>query len=275
MSRQRESRDGDVVVPAGIDPTIPTPARVYDWILGGTYNYAADREAGARVEQAFPDIRVGAWENRRFLQRAVRFLVGEGIRQFIDIGTGLPTQGNVHEVAREEAPDARVVYVDNDPIVLAHATALLTAGDTITVIQGDLRHPQEILDHPELRRLIDFTEPVAILIVAVLHCVTDEDDPAGILRTLHQAMAPGSYLALSHGTTDGTDPKAVAQIVRIFEQTTTPAVYRSREQIRAFFDGFDLVEPGLVRPWQWHTDGDQEGTFNLYAGVGHKTAQLI
>jgi SAM-dependent methyltransferase len=275
MSRQRESRGGDVVVPAGIDPTIPTPARVYDWFLGGTYNYAADREAGARVEQALPYVKVSAWENRRFLQRVVRFLVGEGIRQFIDIGAGLPTQGSVHEIAREEAPDVRVVYVDNDPIVLAHATALLNANDTVTVVQADLRRPQEILDHPELRRLIDFTEPVAILLVAVLHGVTDEEDPAGILRTLREAMAPGSYLAISHGTTDGPDPEAMAQVVRIFEQATTPAVHRSREQISAFFDGFNLVEPGLVRPWQWRPDGNQERTSLIYSGVGCKTAQLI
>ena len=275
MSRQRESHDGDGFVPAGIDPTIPTPARIYDWHLGGTYNYAADREAGARVEKAVPDVKVGAWENRRFLQRVVRFLVGAGIRQFIDIGAGLPTQGNVHEVAREEAPDARVVYVDNDPIVLAHATALLNANDTVTVIQADLRRPQEILDHPELRRLIDFTEPVAILLVAVLHGVTDEEDPAGILRTLREAMAPGSHLALTHTTSDGPDPDAVAQVGRIFEQAAAPVIYRSRAQISALFDGFDLVEPGLVRGWQWRPDGNQERTALMYAGVGRKTAQLI
>jgi hypothetical protein len=276
MSQQHRSGAGEGLSgPAVIDPTMPAPARVYDWFLGGRSNYAADREAGARVELAFPDVKVGAWENRRFLQRVVRFLVGEGIRQFIDIGPGLPTQGGVHEIAQAMAPESRVTYVDNDPIVVAHARAQLSANDTITVIQADLRRPQEILHHPELHRLIDFTEPVAVLLVAILHGVTDEEDPAGILRTLREAMAPGSHLAISHLTTDGPDPEAMARVVRIFEQATTPAVHRSREQISAFFDGFDLVEPGLVRPWQWRPDGNQERTALIYAGVGRKTAQLI
>jgi O-methyltransferase involved in polyketide biosynthesis len=273
MAHQHESPYGEEVwVPASrIDETKPAPARIYDWLLGGKNNYAADREAGARIEETMPYIKDTAWENRRFLQRAVRFLVGEGIRQFIDIGAGLPTQGQVHEIVQHEVSDARVVYVDNDPIVLTHAGLLLTAGDPVTVIQGDLRRPQEILDHPELNRLIDLTKPVAVLLLAVLHFITDEEDPEGILRTLREAMAPGSYLALSHVTTDGPDPEALAQALGHWKRATASGVWRSSEHIRSFFDGFDLVEPGFVRPWQWRPDGNQERTASIYGGVGRKT----
>src|SRR5258707_2823988 len=186
--------------PVDIRGDRPTPARMYDYFLGGKDNFEVDREAAKKVDAALGrtmthDI---VWENRRFLQRATRWLADSGVDQFLDVGTGLPTQGNVHEIAQHVNPDARVVYVDNDPIVLAHGRALLATNQTTTVITADVRSPREILDHPGTRALIDFSRPVALLVIALMHFITDEDDPAGLLATLVDGLAPGSYLALSH-----------------------------------------------------------------------------
>jgi hypothetical protein len=180
-----------------IDTSKPHPARMYDAYLGGNDNYPVDREAVREVVRLYPEVRSIALANRAFLQRAVRFLAGEaGIRQFLDIGTGIPSAGNVHAVAGRAAPGARVVYVDNDPIVHVHANALLTGTGTTSIVLADLRDPRAILAHPEVRKLIDFTEPVALLLVAILHFIKDEEDPAGIVATLRDALAPGSYLVL-------------------------------------------------------------------------------
>lgn len=246
----------------------PTPARMYDYFLGGKDNFAVDREAAERVKQAIPNTYDIVWENRLFLQRAVRYLAGQGIDQYIDLGTGLPTQGNVHEIARQAIPEARVVYVDNDPIVLAHGRGLLASSPGTTVITADMREPRATLVDPELQALIDFSRPVAVLFVAVLHFITDAEDPAGIVRAFREVMAPGSYLVLSHLTTDGPPPAAVARTVEVYEGATSPILFRTREQIAQLFDGFSLERPGLVRPWQWHPDpASTMHTKWLYAGV--------
>jgi SAM-dependent methyltransferase len=247
----------------------PTPARMYDYFLGGKDNFAVDREAAERVKQAIPNTYEIVWENRFFLQRAVRYLAEAGIDQYIDLGTGLPTQGNVHEIAQQLIPRARVIYVDNDPIVLAHGQALLANSPGTTVITADMREPHAILSNPDVQALIDLSRPVAVLFVAVLHFVRDSEDPGGIVEAFREVMAPGSYLVLSHLTTDGPPPDAVARTVEVYEGATSPIVFRSRQQIAHLFDGFLLERPGLVRPWQWHPEPtDALHTKWLYAGVG-------
>jgi hypothetical protein len=246
----------------------PTPARMYDHFLGGKDNFAVDREAAERVKQAIPNTYEIVWENRLFLQRAVRYLAEAGIDQYLDLGTGLPTQGNVHEIAREIIPDARVVYVDNDPIVLAHGRSLLAASPGTTVITADMREPHAILGNADLQALIDFSRPVAVLFVAVLHFIKDSEDPAGIVKAFRRMMTSGSYLVLSHLTTDGPPPAAVTRTVEVYESATSPIVFRTRNQIAQLFDGFTLQRPGLVRPWQWHPE--PSGTMHtkwLYGGV--------
>ncbi len=191
---------GGTTAPLGIDTTVPTPARMYDFWLGGHDNFAVDRAAALAVSEAAPEIRLMALENRKFLRRAVRYLAAEaGIAQFLDIGTGLPTQGNVHQVAQQVNPDARVVYADNDPMVLAHSRALKTGGNT-AVIEADLRDPASILDHPRTRELIDFSQPLAVLLVAVLHFIGGDDDPYAIVGSICDTLPPGSYLVISHAT---------------------------------------------------------------------------
>src|SRR6266545_654986 len=215
-----------------IDTTRPHPARMYDAYLGGKDNYAADREAVRQVLRVAPELRDTARANRAFLQRAVRFLVGEvGIRQILDIGTGIPTAGNVHEVAGQVAPGTRVVYVDNDPIVHVHANALLTGSGTTAIVLADLRDPGAILAHTKLRELIDFSQPVGLLLVAILHFIAEAEDPAGIVATLRAALPPGSYLALSHGTADFHPPGVAGEAAASYEHATAPLVLRTFEQV--------------------------------------------
>lgn len=260
----------------GIDVRTPNAARIYDYLLGGKDNFAADREAAEQFLAVAPEIRLAARENRAFLARAVRFLAAEaGIRQFLDIGSGLPTQRNVHELAHEVAPGTRVVYADYDPVVIVHSRELLSGVDNAITIQADARRPEEILDHPRVRKLIDFSQPMALLLVGLLFLVPDDDGPAGIVAQFREAMAPGSYLALSHITADGQRPAVVERFVQVFERAREPMVPRTREQIQGFFDGFELVDPGLVRISEWRPDQpsavENPGGGWLFAGVGHKT----
>jgi S-adenosyl methyltransferase len=242
--------------PVEIDTTRPHPARLYDYFLGGKDNYAADREAADQVLQVAPEARAMARQNRAFLQRAVRFLVGEaGIRQILDIGTGIPAAGNVHEVAGPIAPDTRVVYVDNDTIVHVHANALLTGSGTTSVVLGDLREPKAILAHPNVREMIDFGQPMALMLVAILNFIADDEDPAGIIATFRDALPDGSYLVISHGTSDFHEKKAVDEATSVYNRATAPLVLRSHATISGFFDGFDLVDPGLVQLPLWRPDG--------------------
>jgi S-adenosyl methyltransferase len=259
-----------------IDTTKPHPARMYDAYLGGKDNYAADRAAVRQILGDFPEVRAMARANRAFMQRAVRFLAGEaGIRQFIDIGTGIPSAGNVHEVAGQAAPGTRVVYVDNDPIVHVHANALLTGSGTTSIVLADLRQPEKILAHPKVGELIDFTQPVGLLLVAVLHFIAEAEDPAGIVATLRDALPPGSYLALSHGTADFHPPGVADEAAAAYQTATAPLVLRRFAQISAFFDGFDLADPGLVQAPLWRPDGRQPrpkdlAKIGVYAGVGRR-----
>jgi S-adenosyl methyltransferase len=258
-----------------IDTTRPHPARMYDALLGGKDNYAADRQAVREVLRAAPEVRDSARANRAFLQRAVRYLAGEaGIRQFIDVGTGIPAAGNVHEVAAQATPGTRVAYVDNGPIVHVHANALLTGSGNTSIVLADLRDPEGILAHPKVRALIDFTQPAALLLVAILHFITDREDPARILAVFRDALPAGSYLALSHATGDFR-PVAAQQAASVYDQATSPVVLRTRAQVAAFFDGWDLVEPGLVQVPLWRPDGKPPRPRELdrawvYGGVARK-----
>lgn len=237
----------------GADPTRPSAARVWDYLLGGKDNYAIDRAAAEMIMNVAPDVGSTALASRAFLVRAVRFLAQAGIRQFIDLGTGLPTSPNVHEVAREAQPDARVAYVDYDPLVVVHSQALLDGVEGVRSVQGDIRKPEEILDNPKLHEVIDLAKPVAVLFVAVLPFVTDEQDPAAIVARFRERMVLGSHLAIVHASTN-SDPEAMAQAERAFANTPNRPVPRSREAILRYFDGFDLVEPGLVRMEHWRPD---------------------
>ncbi|MEV4755925.1 SAM-dependent methyltransferase [Micromonospora sp. NPDC049559] len=259
-------------VPSGIDISRPSVARMYDYYLDGKDNFAVDRAAVAQVEAAMPEVRQLARENRAFLRRAVRHMVAAGIRQFIDIGAGLPTAGNTHEVAQQAAPDARVVYVDNDPIVLAHGRALLATDQRTTVVSADLRRPADVLENPEVRRLIDFDQPVGILLIAMTHFLTD-DERAPVLGALRDALAPGSYLTTTHVTVDGHPAEAVRGVEDAYRATPTPIFFRTHAEILRLFDGFELVEPGLVTLDAWRPDPADpapEATRWLYGGVARK-----
>nr|WP_279433602.1 SAM-dependent methyltransferase [Actinomadura sp. KC345] len=258
-----------------MDPHTPNVPRMYDYLLGGKDNYAADREAVDEVVQHAPDTPFLARENRAFLRRAVRFLAESGIRQFIDIGSGLPTQGNVHEIAHQTAPEARVVYVDREPVVLAHGRALLANTPEVTVIQGDARRPGDILADPELNRLIDFDQPVAVLMLAVLHFIGDEDDPSAIVARFRDAMAPGSHLVISHVTGDFDTDSRVRDAGAVYEKATYQITLRSRAYVTGLFDGFEFVDPGLTTLSMWRPDlgatmpprADRQW---CYAGVGRR-----
>jgi O-methyltransferase involved in polyketide biosynthesis len=239
-------------VPAELDVARPNVARIYDYFLGGKDNFASDREAAEQILRIIPEARSGAMINRAFLGRAVRFLARAGIRQFIDIGAGLPTQANVHEVAHKVDPAARVVYVDNDPVIRVHGQALLHSADTATVIEADLRDPDKILEHPELRAFIDFSEPVAVLMVGILHFIADFEDPYGIVAHVRERLAPGSHLAVSHATAESR--RNGNRVAAVYSQATAPLIPRGQAEVWRFFDGFELVEPGVVYAPQWRPD---------------------
>jgi len=264
---------GSTTSPLGIDTTVPTTARIYDYWLGGHDNFAADRAAALKVSEAAPEAQLIAVENRRFLRRAVRYLAADaGITQFLDIGTGLPTQGNVHQVAQDMNPDARVVYVDNDPMVLAHSRALKTGGNTV-VIEADLRDPQVILDHPSTRKLIDFSQPLAVLLVAVLHFVSDDDDPPAIVAAIRDALPAGSYLVLSHVTGDIRRESAANAAIH-YKKVTSGATLRGREEILRFFAELELIDPGLVQVSHWRPDEPEPADADkvwILGGVGRKS----
>ncbi|MEV0537234.1 SAM-dependent methyltransferase [Kitasatospora sp. NPDC050463] len=267
---------GEWQPPAELNTGVPHPARMYDYYLGGKDNFPADREAAEKVIAAMPDARLGARINREFLGRAVEFAVGQGVRQFLDIGTGIPAVGSTGEVAHRVAPDARVVYVDNDPIVLTHARALLAhhlAGHT-SVLHADLRDPEAILGDPGLKEALDLSRPVALMLVAVLHFVRDEEGAAETVARLRDALAPGSLLILSHGTQDFMTAQAAAETTRIYSRASSPLVLRAKEQVREFFGDFELADPGLVQLplWQPRAELPQgwQGAAPAYAGVAIK-----
>lgn len=254
-----------------IDTSRPHPARIYDYLLGGKDNYEVDQRAGDALTAKAPEAPISVRANRAFLQRAVRYVVGAGVRQLLDIGTGLPTSPNIHETAQQAAPDVRVAYVDNDPIVKAHADALLSQFGETSIVLADVRDPQAVVDHPDVRRLIDFAAPVALFLVAVLHFVTDAEKPEEIVATLRDALPDGSYLVLSHATGDLADRRD-AQAV--YNNATATMNLRSHAEVERFFDGFDLVEPGLVQVPFWRPDTPPPAhakEVGFYGGVARKT----
>jgi hypothetical protein len=253
------------------DFRVASPARMYDYFLGGKDNLAADRKAAEKVIAAYPQARGLARANRRFLTRAVWYLAERGIRQYIDLGSGLPTSPNVHEVARNVRPDARVVYVDSDPVAASHIRALSCPDDGVAMVERDIRLAQEIIADRRLAGVIDWSAPVAVLAVAVLHFIPDADNPAEIMAAFRWRMAPGSYLVISHATSDGAGRGVLSEIKQAYQRSTAPAVARASAGIGSLFTGLDLVEPGLVDVSQWRPDTSQKPTrIRFLAGVGRK-----
>jgi hypothetical protein len=266
---------------AGVDPDTPSPARLYDFYLGGTHNFPVDRAAGEKLRAAMPDLEDAAWANRGFLGRAAQWLAGTaGVRQFIDIGAGLPTQNNTHEAVHKVAPDARILYVDYDPEVEAYAKPLIRDLPTVDIITADLREPDVILNHPGARAMIDFAEPVGLLMTAVVHFVADENDPWSLMARYRDAVAPGSYLALSHVTADKQPARPVQAIYELYENATEKIHLRPKADVERLFAGWALMppfkgaEPEVTWIGLWGADdpeaADDDGSRWLYAGVGRK-----
>ena len=263
-------------VPAGIDTEKPSVARMYDYLLGGSHNFEVDRRAVDNITRAMPTLPAILRANRGFLRRAVRFFVDQGVTQFLDLGSGVPTVGNVHEVALAANPDARVVYVDIDPIAVAHSRAILEGNKQVSVVRADLREPDVVLTDPAIE-LLDFEQPVAVLMLAVLHFLPDDDRPADVVARYRDRLAAGSYLAVSHTSLEGdADESAAGRDEFNRQPVDATLVTRSPAEIMRFFDGFELVEPGLVYLAQWRPDPDaeilhaDEPLISHLAGVGRK-----
>ncbi len=250
MSDMTESR---IAAAARINAAVAHPARVYDYLLGGKDNFAADREAAEKMIELSPGTREGVRAHRAFLRRAVRYLAEAGVSQFLDIGTGIPTQGNTHEIAQQVNPEARVVYVDNDPIVLVHSRALLNGSPTgmTTVIEADLRQPDAILSHPEVRAVIDFTRPVAVILAGVLHFVTDQESPYETVERFKSTMPSGSHLLLSHITLDFAPQVREEDFTKPYGKSSTLMLPRTHAEVLRFFQGWHVVEPGVVEVVKW------------------------
>ncbi|NUS44131.1 MAG: SAM-dependent methyltransferase [Mycobacteriaceae bacterium] len=253
---------------------MPSIARIYDCFLDGKDNYEVDRVAAADIEIRKPTVKLAARANRAFMRRATRYLAAEaGIRQFLDIGAGIPAQPNLHQVAQEAAPESRVVYVDNDPIVLAHARALLYGSPEgrTAYVAADVTAPESILASPALRATLDLTQPVALCMFALMHFVPDTRDPYGVVSTLLAALAPGSYLVMSHGTGD-FDPQGTAEAAAEYHRRGLPMQTRSRDEFTRFFADLDLVDPGVVPPHRWRPDSipspaSTDAKVSFYAAV--------
>jgi hypothetical protein len=257
-----------------LDPNVPNVARMYDYMLGGKENYASDRAAVAKLTEMAPGVPVAARLNREFLGRAVRFVASQGVTQFVDVGAGLPTQDSVHQVAQEVAPDATVVYVDNDPVVLSHSRALLDGVPRVAVVAGDVRDPAGIIADLQVRGLVDFGRPVCVLLVALLHFVPDEQNPASLVAAFREALIPGSYLIFSHATVDGLPPQLAARsddAERVYDSATASVTLRDAPGVFALLDGFTLIEPGLVHVSQWRPPTPVSYEFDAFlAAVGRR-----
>jgi hypothetical protein len=259
-------------LPPSVDVTTPNAARMYDYMLGGSSNFAIDRETADTMLTQAGNTTAPARLNRSFLRRAVRFMADQGIDQFLDLGSGIPTVGNVHEIAQAANPAARVVYVDNEPVAVAHARQLLADNDGAVIVDADLRDPVAVLGHPETQRMLDFDRPLGVLLVAVFHFIADDDEPADIVASYRAAAAAGGWLALSHFTADSRALGA-RRGVDVYRRTSTPVVARSRSEVDALLHGMDLVDPGLVWIPRWRPDGgdpplarDEDSV--IYAAVG-------
>ncbi|HEX5119012.1 MAG TPA: SAM-dependent methyltransferase [Pseudonocardiaceae bacterium] len=260
-------------LPPDVDVSRPNAARVYDVYLGGAHNFQIDREFAKRAKDLLPEVIAMARMNRAFLQRAVRELTRAGIDQFLDLGSGIPTVGNVHEIAQRINPEAKVVYVDNEAVAVAHSALILEGNPRAGVVQADVREPDQVLTAEVTRKLLDFSRPVAVIMCTIIHFVPDSDDPAGVVGAYRDAVAPGSYLALSHATSYSRQD--VESVRAAYSQTANPVTARTKPQIERFFDGYELLEPGLVFTQQWRPDhpsdvGDDPENSGLYAGVGRK-----
>jgi hypothetical protein len=264
--------------PEDVDLERPSVARVYDYYLGGSHNFAADRVFAEQVLQLVPQARTGAQENRAFLRRAVRYLCQHGVRQFIDLGSGIPTVGNVHEIAQKFDPGAKVVYVDIDPVAVAHSRAILADQPQAIVVAGDLRKPADVLANAALRQLVDFREPVAFMLVAVLHFVPDSEHPMDIVAGYAAAGVPGSYVVISHGGRITGRPMTPSEeaVVKLYERSPSPLTLRSAEEVTDLFGDLTIVEPGVVPTVLWQPDPDFAGTppgeelTTDSAGIGRK-----
>jgi hypothetical protein len=257
-----------------VDLSRPSPARVYDFFLGGSHNFDVDREMAAQLLQVAPDVADVMRANRAFLRRAVRFMLAEGITQFLDLGSGIPTVGNVHEIAHQADPAAHVVYVDIDPVAVAHSRAMLDDVESAAIVQADLRFPEDILNAPEVARLIDFSVPVGLLCVAVLHFIDDNSGPAEALRRLRDTVCAGSLLAISHAVEQARSDSD--QVAQLYLRAGNRLAARSDDEIRAFFGEFSLVDPGLVFLPVWRPDSPDDvdehpERFVALAGVGRKS----
>ncbi|GAA3458060.1 SAM-dependent methyltransferase [Saccharothrix longispora] len=264
-------------IPQSVDVSVPSMARTYDFLLGGAHNFAVDRELAVHVERVMPDARSAARVNRAFLGRAVRYMTDQGIRQFLDIGSGIPTVANVHEVAQAEDPGCRVVYVDKDPIAVAHSELMLADDDRATIVHADMRDPESVLGHPETRGLLDFDQPVGLLVLMMLHWVPDGDDPWALMARYRDALAPGSHLAITHVTADGQDER-LAEVTGLIQESRSAdnLTERPHDQVVRLFGDFELVEPGVVgcAAWRPSRRGDMSDTpemnMVIYGGVARK-----
>lgn len=261
--------------PDEVDLDKPNAARVYDYYLGGSHNFAVDRQMGDEAIAMWPELPQIMQANRAFLRRAVHYCVEQGIRQFLDLGSGIPTVGNVHEVAQLAAPGTRVVYVDTDPVAVAYSKNLLADNPDADIVRADARKPEVVLASEEVGELLDLQQPVAVMMVALLHFVGDESRPREVIARYREAMAPGSFLVISHATAEGRPDLAGEHADLYRQRTTTPMTFRSRDEIGALFEGFELVEPGLVFMPQWRPVspaevGDNPERFTALVGVGSK-----
>ena len=262
-------------VPDEIDTERPSAARMYDYYLDGAHNFAADRTLARQVLEQNPGTRQTVRANRAFLGRAVRFLLDAGVRQFLDVGSGIPTAGNVHEIAQSADPLSRVVYVDNDPVAVAHSEAILAGNDHAAVVNADLRAPQSVLGSPQVARLLDLNQPVGLLMIAVLHFIPDEDDPAAVISHFRDALAAGSHVAVTT-VTDENWKEEYGRAGDLYRRTRTPVVPRNRHQVRALLTGWEVVEPGIVWVPEWHPDwqddvGDDPSWAGMIGGVARKS----
>ena len=262
-------------VPTGLDPDVPSVARVYDYFLGGYHNLAADREFAARAAQTFPDLPMVLRTSRRFLRRAVHYLLDAGVRQFLDLGSGIPSAGNVHEIAQAAAPESRVVYVDRDSIAIAHSDLMLESNDRAAALLADLRFPDDVLHSDVVASMLDLSKPVAVLMSAVLHFIESDAEVRAIIAAYRNALAPDSYVVISQGTEDSAEGDQVEQVIRLYDQTDSPFTARNRVQFTKLFHGLELIEPGVVYLPQWRPDspedvGEHPERSCAYGAIGRK-----
>ncbi|MQY23291.1 SAM-dependent methyltransferase [Nocardia macrotermitis] len=262
--------------PVDLQKDQPHTARMYDYYLGGKDHYRADREAAEKVVGIWPGVRVAARQNRAFIHRVTRYLANAGVRQFLDIGTGIPTEPNLHQVAQQVAPDARIVYADNDPLVLVHARALMVSSPEgrTNYVSADVTTPEQILESPGLHDTLDLTRPIALSLNALLHFIPDDRDPHGIVDTLMDRLAPGSYLVMTHVTPD-FDPTSIGTVVDIYRHSGLPCQVRSKAEFARFFERFELIDPGVEVPHRWRPDGaptpeKMDAEVSAYAAVARK-----